>query len=61
MRKYQWREVMGLDQKTDKMDGTSVFNLINKFNGVVPGNNQIQKGNDFWDIDQKMASVYIFK
>lgn len=61
MRKRQWRQVMGIDSKTDKMDATSIINLVNKFNGHVPDNNKIVKGNNNWDIDQKMVSVYIHK
>ncbi len=50
---------MGLDPKKDKPDGDGVFNLVNKFMGEVPENSKIQKGNNYWDIDQKMISVYI--
>ena len=59
MRKYQWREVMGFDPKKDKPDGDGVFNLVNKFMCEVPENAKIEKGNYYWDIDQKMISVYI--
>lgn len=61
MRKVQWRQVMNFDSRTDSMNGSTLMNLVNKFNGETPDNSKISKGNSFWDIDQKMVSVYIHK
>lgn len=61
MRKFQWREVMGLDADSDKLDGPTALDVIKKFNGHVPRNDEISLGDDYWYMDQKMVSVYIDK
>ena len=61
MRKYQWREVMGLEVASDQMDGPTALRMIKKFNGEVLQNDKVGVGSDYWYVDQKMVSVYVDK
>ena len=61
MRKYQWREVMGLDADSDRMDGPTALKVIKRFNEKVPISEEVQVGGDYWTIDQRMVSVYVDK
>ena len=57
----KWREVMGLNSDLDKMDGSTVYKIIKKFNGEVRKNHEINIGDDYWYLDQKMISIYVDK
>ena len=63
MQKYQWREVMDLDEKEDFFNGTTALKLIRDFFGeeYIRTNAQINRGDKYWDIDQRMVSVNIQK
>jgi hypothetical protein len=59
MSKRQWREVMRLDK--GDLNGAAALRLISTFFGdeYVRNNSQISKGDKYWDIDQKMASLCV--
>ena len=65
MLKRQWKEVMQLDFKSDKLDGDSVLNLIKKMYGdsYLKQNHEIQRGDQksqpYWFLDQMTISVKI--
>lgn len=61
MKKWQWREVMNLNER-DELDGETIIKRISlKFNEKIhiKSNKDLVKGNVGWFLDQMAISVYI--
>ena len=59
-RKYQWREIMGLNEQNKFDFGfilNDVENFLSKQNQTVKRNDKIERGDEMWYLDQHMISV----